>query len=183
MRRNWMKWGLTTALALGLVGCGGEDSWVYDVELDAAALADVPTTCTGEAVAPAPGPANIPAQQRWHIWKAEFESTRMEVPDVDYVLPGVSISIDDDAAPDVIEGTALESGPYQFVGAIRTDVVADGAGTRKVLQFVIQNESLEDAIQGYVWVRREVLVSDAGVVSSVGECISKVPLTGRRVRE
>jgi hypothetical protein len=183
MSRNWMKWAVPLASVLGLPGCGGDDTWVYDVTLDAAALANVPTECTGEGVPPEPGPANLAPEQRWLIGKEQFNSTSLEVPDVDYTLPGVSISLDEDDAADVVMGTSLESGPFQFVGVIRTDPASGGVAARRVLQFVIQDDVLDDDIRGYVWVRREWLSYEGGETESVGECISTIPFTGRRVKE
>lgn len=61
------QWGAMAAVVMALTGCGEDDTYIYDVTLDAETLAQVPTECS-EFVEPAQGPAvGLDAQQRWTI--------------------------------------------------------------------------------------------------------------------
>lgn len=188
MRLNRMQWAVSVAAVVGLVGCGGEDTRLYDVELDAAALSDVPISCIGDVQTPR-GPARVAARQRWVLRNAELSSTSLEVPDIAWDLPMGRYGIDDDAAPDVLPGTSSEAGPFQFVD-LRTEGTEnyepgnDFPPYQRMLRFFIEQEGLDDdTVQGFIWIRSEYyeLLPADGFIP--GQCTATIPFTGRRVKE
>ncbi len=178
------RWAVAVAAVMGLVGCGSEDTYVYDVEFDAGKLANVTTHCELIAGSAPQGAArNLAAQQRWTLRDDRYGATLLEVPDLDFSLPAGPYRYDGDDAPDVLSGTAPDmSGPVQYA-----DLQSERSGffsSRTAFQINIQKGAREDTLQGFVWLRYEqISVEDVGGGKYVGECTSYVPFTGRRVAQ
>lgn len=180
MRRTWMKWSLPLVATLGLVGCG-DDTRVYEVDFDAAAMADVPTSCTGFRTGPRKA-EGFEAHQTWTLREDEYGGTTLEVPDVSFSLSAEdAFSIDGDREPDVLLGTDASKGPFQFVD-MRTQNADSALPIRRTLQFLITDKSLGDTIQGELWLRSEY-GADALSTEPEETCISTIPFTGHRVKE
>lgn len=180
MTMHGKQWAVAAFAVVGLVGCGGEGTYVYDVEFDAAKLADVTTHCEYITARPAGGAAmNLAPQQRWILRDDRYGATTLEVPDLDFSLPSGSYSHDADAEPDVLSGTSPEAGPLQYVGF---DRVQDIEGfSRSDFQINIYEGAMEDQLKGFIWIRGEWYFDLPGVTE--GKCTSYVPFTGRRVKE
>ncbi|GHG87598.1 hypothetical protein [Comamonas sp. JC664] len=179
-------WGLLTA-AVGLLGCGGDDTFVYDVTVDAATLANVPVECS-EGIQPAQGPAvGLAAEQRWTIRKGQMDSMTLELPDVDFQTPNNAYVINGDGEPDVLMGSVGADGGYQFLHIqSRLDEThkLSRLGNEHAFRVAINTKKLEDTIQGTLWLRNEFVDRDqvSGGTLATG-CASAVRFTGRRVRE
>ncbi|QSQ20651.1 hypothetical protein JY651_36265 [Pyxidicoccus parkwayensis] len=181
MHTHWMKWTLPFVAGLGLVGCGGDDTRVYDVTFDAAALEDVPTTCSDVRGGPRKA-AGLEAHQTWTIRDVDYGATTLEVPDVDFTLSDEDyFRIDSDDSPDILGGTAKDKGPFQYVD-IRTQDAAGDLPIRRVVRYYIDNDSLGGTIKGYLWLRSEYGV-DRLPDDKIEECVSTIPFTGTRIQE
>ncbi|MCP3136188.1 hypothetical protein [Pyxidicoccus xibeiensis] len=180
---NRLKRAVVFAATLGLVGCGDDYPRVYDVELDAAELLDVPTRCKGDQETTPQGPArNVAAQQRWTFRNPEVGVYFLEVPDVDIEFPAAPYRIDANDAPDVLSPPA-EAGPFEFLHSRLKEVPGEGADEWR-LRFAIDGEALGDSIQGSIGVWHLWLVtSHTGVEARSGDCLSTLSFTGRRVEE
>ncbi len=183
-----MTWGLMAAAAVGLLGCGGEDTYLYDVSLDPATLANVLTECT-EAVEAAQGAATgLEPRQRWTIRRGEMDTMYVEVPDIDFQTPNNAYVINGDGEPDVLRGSVGADGGYQFLH-IRTELEPEeplhALGNEHVFRIVIENKKLDDDIRGFLWVRNERVERDpvTGAVTAAVGCTSAIRFTGRRARE
>jgi hypothetical protein len=183
MNMRKKQWAVAVAAVMGLVGCGGESTYVYDVEFDAAALANVPTECVdgnGEPTSGGSGAAqNLAAQQRWTLKDARYGGTILELPDLNFSLPAGPYDRDEDAAPDVLEGSSPDMGPIQY--AELTSGAEIDYSYRTAFSIFIENESLEDGIRGYISLRHEQTSDVPGPQDT--NCTSKVPFTSRRVQE
>lgn len=185
MTLNTWKWTVPLAV-VGLVGCGeGVGTRVYDVELDAAALSDVPVECTGDLPQLPRGWATIEARQRWTLRDAEYSATTLEVPDVDFLIPAARLTIDEDDAPDILQGSSSEAKVLNFLD-LRTED-SEGALTlapqQRLLRYRIERDESDDAIKGIIWVRGGYVTTDGVSRVWVGECTSTLPFTGRRVEQ
>ncbi|WP_141591763.1 hypothetical protein [Myxococcus sp. AB056] len=181
------QWGAMAAVVMALTGCGEDDTYTYDVTLDAETLAQVPTECS-ELVEPAQGPAvGLDAQQRWTIRRGEMDSMFLEVPDIDFQTPNNAYVINGDGEPDVLMGSVGADGGYQFIH-IQTRLDEEhklsALGNEHAFRIAIHNKDLDDAIQGTVWVRNEHVERDPVNGSTLASgCASAVRFTGRRVTE
>ena len=179
-------WGAAIASVMGLVGCGEEDTYLYDVSLDEAALSSVPHECSGKLKARFEwdGPATgIEAQQQWRIQRGELDSLTLEMPDLNIRAPGISgYSVDADDEPDIFKGSAGAGGGFQFVQTRVTNFGAEW-GAFQAFSIVITNKHLDDAIQGRLWFRSEHLIAPPEANWDEAECTATIPFTGKRVRE
>ncbi|NOJ77930.1 hypothetical protein [Myxococcus xanthus] len=178
-------WGVAIASMMGLIGCGEDDTYVYDVTLDAAALSNAPIECSGQAQAVPQDRAveGLEAQQRWRFQRGdgEVESMSLEIPDVELSTPGIGSFVIDyqDDAPDVIAGAAAAGGGFQFLyltegfymGYPRTD---------QAFTIVIETKTLDDTIQGFMWVRS---MDKFRSWNTSPQCAITIPFTGKRVKE
>ena len=183
MGMHGKQWAFAVASVIGLVGCG-EDTYVYDVEFDAAALAAVPTECQYTNREPpagnGQGPArNLAAQQRWTLRPDRYGAVALEVPDLNFNLPAGPYVRDEDDQPEVFEGSSPDVGPMRFVDLTRT-IEFDGFFA-ETFMIHIDNKGLEDGITGYLWLQSQWGIDGPGLYS--GTCTSRLPFTGRRVKE
>ncbi|WAM27163.1 hypothetical protein [Myxococcus sp. NMCA1] len=178
--------GVAIASMMGLIGCGEDDTYVYDVTLDAAALSNVPNECSGqlkknfEGEGPATG---IEAQQQWRLQRGEMDSMTLEMPDLNIRAPGISgYSVDADDEPDIFHGSVGADGGFQFV---QTKVTNFGFewGANQAFSIVITSKHLDDTIQGHLWFRSEHLVAPPAADWDEAECVATIPFTGKRVKE
>ncbi|MBZ4395692.1 hypothetical protein VZQ01_16000 [Myxococcus faecalis] len=186
---NAMGW--AAPLVLLVAGCGGFEQETYDVELDAAQAAAVPYSCTDKtakepvAVPGIGGVSGLALQQRWTVRAEEYGATSIEVPDVSFTLHrGDVATLDEDDAPDILQGTRSDEGPFQYVD-IRSipSTVAGESNIVYVLRFYIANDSLEDDdIEGFIDVRRTSFEGLGIDARELEECTYKVRLAGRRVK-
>ncbi|WP_426757309.1 hypothetical protein [Myxococcus sp. Y35] len=176
-----------TAIAVALTGCGEDDTYVYDVTLDAANLGDVPTECS-EFVVPVQGPAvGLEAQQRWVFRKGEMDSMSLELPDIDFQTPNNAYVINGDDAPDVLMGSEGVEGGYYFLHIhtqLAPEHVLSPLGNEHAFRIAIDTRKLGGDIRGTLWVRNEHVERDTirGTVVATG-CASAIRFTGRRVQE
>lgn len=181
MTHGWKQWAGLWAVAAGLVGCGDSGPYTYDVTLDAAALSDATRVCSTTGTSQV-GPVDIPAQQRWVIRESGFGGSVLQVPDVRYTLEGSLIELDTDTAPDALEGTVIDQGPYEYV-LFNTYNQLEPRGTfYQALRYYIADTELDDSISGFIWFRNEF----AGEPNSTfpdKECTLTFPLTGQRVED
>lgn len=182
-------WGLP--LALVLTGCGKFEQEQYDITLDQAQAEAVPYVCTDktqEDPEPVPGtggPSGLVLQQRWIVRAERFGATSLEVPDFEFTLPsGDRVTLDDDGGPDVLGGTTSDRGPFQYVDIFTRPLEGEaGTSVNYVVRFYIANDSLEDdAIKGFIDVRRTTFTGAGVDAVDLEECTSKVQFTGRRVK-
>lgn len=181
------QWGAMAAVVVALTGCGEDDTYLYDVTLDAEMLANVPSECS-EFVQPAQGPSvGLEAQQRWTVRKGELDSLTLEVPDIDFQTPNNAYFINGDGAPDVLRGSVGADGGYQFIH-IQTRLDEEHKltplGNEHAFRIAIDTKKLGDDIRGTLWVRNELVERDPVTGSTVSSgCASAVRFTGRRVAE
>ncbi|NVI98513.1 hypothetical protein HV824_10305 [Myxococcus sp. AM009] len=177
-------WGVAIASMMGLMGCGEDDTYVYDVTLDEAALSNVPIECFRQAVPEERTVEGLEAQQRWRFQRGEgeVESMSLEIPDVEISTRGIGSFVIDrqDDAPDVIPGAAAAGGGFQFVYLTEGFDMMGHPGTDQAFTIVIETKTLDDTIQGFMWVR-SMLKFRAWNTSP--QCAITIPFTGKRVTE
>ncbi|WP_141591762.1 hypothetical protein [Myxococcus sp. AB056] len=178
-------WGVAIASMMGLIGCGEDDTYVYDVSLDAAALSNVPIECFGKAVPEERTVEGLEAQQRWRFQRGEMDSLSLEIPHVGITAPGIGeYSIGSmEGTPDVLDGSAAAGGGFQF---LHLKEVGFGrlAPATQAFSIVVETKTLDDTIQGFMWLRFMDRL-DRGLLNrwSVPQCAITIPFTGKRVKE
>lgn len=178
-------WGVAIASMMGLIGCGEDDTYVYDVSLDEAALSNVPIECWKQAVPEERTVEGLEAQQRWRFQRGEMDSLSLEIPQVGITAPGIGEYFIGarDGAPDVLHGSAAADGGFQF---LHFKELGFGrlAPASQAFSIVVETKTLDDTIQGFMWLRF-MSGLDRGVLDrwSVPQCAITIPFTGKRVKE
>ncbi|MFP2961877.1 hypothetical protein ACLEPN_29790 [Myxococcus sp. 1LA] len=177
---------MAIASMMGLIGCGEDDTYLYDVSLDEAALSNVPVKCSGQVSTSfgGEGPATgIEAQQQWRLQRGELDSMTLEMPDLNIRAPGITgYNVDADDEPDVFKGSAGADGGFQFVQT-KVENFGDEWGAYQAFSIVITSKHLDDTIHGHLWFRSEHLVAPPMANWEEVECTVTIPFTAKRVTE
>ncbi|MCP3100983.1 hypothetical protein LZ198_19090 [Myxococcus sp. K15C18031901] len=176
MRGTAGKWGAGAALAGLLVGCGGFEKSVYDIELNAEELSDVPFRCESGTEGHE-GAWDLPVQQRWTITAGEYGDTLMQVPGLYRTRFHGDTGVSDDV-PYELDGTRSSEGPFQFLAIDSAD--GEEGSFLFTHRFFIDGDSLEaDRIQGFL----ETRTTSSDILTGEGSCSARVGFTGRRVKQ
>ncbi|AKQ69446.1 putative lipoprotein [Myxococcus hansupus] len=176
--------------AAGLMACGEEDTYLYDVSLDEAALSSVPIECRRRPVPEERTVDGLEARQQWRFQRGEMDSLSLEIPDVRVRVPGTGYYVINGnvGEPDVLHGSAAVEGGFQFLHFQTNYVFANGLSLthydHQAFSVVVETKNLDDTIHGVLWFRtmRERVQSPADKWD-VPECTITIPFTGKRVKE